>query len=136
MTEEKKTLLHEISVVLCRVYDKLAEEGQVSFPLTKEGMNKIDSVVKTVNANYFGFSRFFTQEEKATAYFCLIIKDHVVTDGNKRLATLWLQIYCDANQLKLEPKIPLDILAVSVENEKTLDIFSMVELVKRFLFPN
>lgn len=134
MTEERKTSLHEASVALCKVYDKLVEEGQVSFPLTNEGINKIDSIVKTVNANYFGFSRFRTDEDKAAAYFCLIIKDHPVTDGNKRLATLWLQVYCDIFKLVIDPEAQLDVLAVSVEKEKELDLFSLVSIVRKILF--
>lgn len=136
MIEEKRPSLHENSVALCRVYEKLVEEGQVSFPMTEEAINRIDSVVKTVNANYFGISRFLTQKDKAAAFFCLIIKDHVVTDGNKRLSTLWLQIYCDACGIQLDPKIPLDILAVSVEDEKELELYKLVSIVKNILFKN
>lgn len=134
MTEEKKTSLHETSVALCKVYEELVVLQQVSFSLTEEGINKIDSIVKTVNSKYFGFERFPTLEDKTAAYFCLIIKDHPVTDGNKRLATLWLQICCDTWQLKLNPTIPIDVLAVSVENQKNIVLYDLVGLVRSALF--
>jgi hypothetical protein len=53
MTEEKKQSLHVISITLCNAYEGLVRQGQVVFPLTDDGIDKIDSVVKTVNAEYF-----------------------------------------------------------------------------------
>ncbi len=134
MTEEKKQSLHEVSLLLCKTYEALVSAGQVSFSLHDEQINKIDSVVKTVHAGYYGNVRFPTVQEKASAYFVLIIKDHVVTDGNKRLATLWLQTYCDALGIPLEPSIPLDELAVSVESEKELPIFDLIQTIRIILF--
>jgi hypothetical protein len=134
MTEEKRSSLHETSVALCEVYGVLLANGQVTFPLTEEGVNKIDSIVKTVNANYFGVTRFRSRKERAAAYFCLIIKDHPVTDGNKRLATLWLQVYCDIFKLNLKPELTLDVLAVSVEKDKFFELSNLVTIVKFALF--
>lgn len=85
MIEERKKSLHPISVVLCEIYEVLASKGEISFALYDEQIDKIESVVKTAEASYFGVTRFPQPEEKAAAYFCLIIKDHPVTDGNKRL---------------------------------------------------
>jgi prophage maintenance system killer protein len=78
--------------------------------------------------------RFHDAETRAAAYFCLIIKDHVVTDGNKRLATLWLQIYTQALELSIRSQMGLDVLAVSVENEKTMTLEELVQAVKFILF--
>lgn len=134
MTEEKKKLLHEVSSLLCQAYNVLIENGHVSFPLHDEQIHKIDTVVKTVYADYFGHISYPTEKDRASAFFCLIIKDHVVTDGNKRLATMWLEIYCNTFSLKISNLIPLDELAVSVEAEKELTLQELVQTVKFILF--
>jgi len=134
MTEEKKQSLHEISKALCEVYNLLLERREVGFPLTDENIEKLDSAVKTVYSNYFGLERFPTHQEKAAAFFCLIIKDHVFTDCNKRTATLWLQVYSDVNNLSIQDTVPLDVLAVSVEKAGNLEIYNLVQLVTRILF--
>lgn len=135
MTEEKKKSLHVISGVLCEAYNLLVEAGQVNFQLHDENIHKIDSIVKTVYAEYFGHVRYPTDHDRAAAFFCLIIKDHPVTDGNKRLATLWLRLYCVTNKIEIDKRIAVDILAVSVEKEKRLSNEHLVPLVKEILFP-
>jgi len=90
----------------------------VQFPLHDEHREAIDSVVKTVNANYFGVQRFSAPVDRAVAYLCLIIKDHPVTDGNKRLAVLWFRIYCDIRKLKPNPSVAWDELAVAIEQSE------------------
>jgi len=135
MTEEKRKSLHRISELLCEAYNSLLRKGEVSFPLHDSHIDKIDSIVKTIHSSYFGVQRFKTAEEKAAAYFCLIIKGHPVTDGNKRLALLWFQIFCESFGIaaQVSPFIALDILAVAVEQAK-LDHYSLIELTKRILF--
>lgn len=134
MTEEKNTSLHPISALLCETYQKLVDKGEVSFPLHDAQIQKIDSVVKTVHANYFDFARYPLSEDIAAAYFTFIIKDHPVTDGNKRLAVLMLELCCIAFELTLSlPEgMTIDQLAVSVEQSH--DAHPPVEDVKRILF--
>lgn len=127
--------MHPISKVLCEAYRKLHEKGQVAFPLHKKQQDAIDGVVKTVNATYFDIERFSSPEDKAVAYLCFIIKNHPVTDGNKRLSILWFQVYCDVHNL--DPDITtyggLDILAVSIE-KSDLEMETLIEIVKSILF--
>ena len=134
MTEERKKLLHPTSEALAEVYKALYKKGEVSFPLHDEHLFKLDSIVKTVNAEYFGFVRFPTNEEKAAAYFCYIIKDHPVTDGNKRLAVLWLDVFCQAKGLHMQQIVSLDELAVSVEYDKEISLEEMIHTVRGLLF--
>ena len=101
MTEEKRKLLHPTSEILVNVYNLLVEQKEVSFPIYDRQIFALDSIVKTINAEYFGFVRFLTNEDKAAAYFCYIIKNHPVTDGNKRLAVLWLDVFANSLELKL-----------------------------------
>jgi len=110
--------MHQISELLCETYGELYRRGQVQFPLHDEHREAIDSVVKTVNANYFGVQRFSAPVDRAVAYLCLIIKDHPVTDGNKRLAVLWFRIYCDIRKLKPNPSVAWDELAVAIEQSE------------------
>ncbi len=135
MTEEKKTSLHPISIILCKIYNSLIDKGSVCFPLNDIQISNIDSIVKTAEAEYFGVVRFPTNELKAAAYFCFIIKDHAVTDGNKRMAVLFLQVFCDIVKIKinLQPHLTLDVLAVAVEQHPVFDD-ELIRVVEFLLF--
>ena len=126
--------MHPISKTLCKTYTELYNEGQVSFPLHDSQREAIDSVVKTVNANYFGIERFKTSQEKAVAYLCFIIKSHPVTDGNKRLAILWFEIFCEIYELKPDySEYSLDEIAVAIEKAE-LKMEEMLGIIKTILF--
>lgn len=107
--------MHPISALLCEAYDRLFVSGEVQFPLYDKQRAAIDTIVKTVNATYFGIVRFPTSERRAVAYLCYIIKNHPVTDGNKRLAVLWFEVYCEVQGLRPRQDIALDRLAISIE---------------------
>lgn len=128
--------MHPISELLCAIYNDLLDRREVSFPLTEENIRKMDSVVKTVNANYFGVERFPDPEIRAAAYLCLIIKDHPFTDGNKRTAVFFFQVYCEANKLVVDPfmNLSLDQIAVSIEKSKNLNNERLINLVRKLLF--
>ena len=68
MTEEKRKLLHPTSEALVQTYSLLFERKEVSFPIHERQVFALDSIVKTVNAEYFGFVRFPANEDKAAAY--------------------------------------------------------------------
>lgn len=116
MTEEKKQYIQQILSLLCSLYNKLYEEGKVAFPLAQMNLDKLESVVKTIEADYFGSERFPNSAQKAGAYFTLLIKSHSVSDGNKRLAVLFLEAFCQIKDLRVntERQPKLDELAVSV----------------------
>ncbi|PIR38610.1 MAG: hypothetical protein COV34_00845 [Candidatus Zambryskibacteria bacterium CG10_big_fil_rev_8_21_14_0_10_42_12] len=116
------------------MYSKLCEQESIRFPLYEKQRKAIDAVVKTVEGSWFGVTRFSASEEKAVAYLCFIIKDHPVTDGNKRLALLWFKIYCEVFELRpQEPEYGYDALAVGIEKTK-LEMDSLLEAVKLILF--
>ena len=125
--------MHPISEILCEVYSELFKQGQVSFPLQEIHRNNLDAVVKTVNATYFGVERFLSPEEKAVAYLYLLVKDHALVDGNKRMAIFWFSVYCRA--LQLEPQyadFALDQIAVAIEksdSEKMDETMSAVQII-------
>ena len=133
MTEEKRKSLHPTSEILVNAYNVLFERNEISFPIHDAQIFALDSIVKTVNAEYFGFTRFPTNEDRAAAYFCFIIKNHPVTDGNKRLAVLWLDTYSNSLGLKIN-QIKLDELAVGVEQVKDIEIEKLIEIIKAILF--
>lgn len=136
MTEEKKQSLQSTSRLLCEAYNTLLQNGEVSFEIQDEHADKLDTIVKTIEGTWFGFSHYPTIQDRAAAYMCFIIKDHPMTDGNKRLSVLFLEIYCKTNNLTIDiPKtLTLDQLAVSIENEKTMTIKNLSNLVKIILF--
>ena len=134
MTEEKRKSLHPTSEILVSTYNLLFERKEVSFPIHDRQILALDSIVKTVNAEYFGFVRFPTNKDRAAAYFCFIIKNHPVTDGNKRLAVLWLDIFSNTVGLEIKKYIKLDELAVGVEKEKGIEMERLIQTIKIILF--
>ncbi len=120
MTEVKKPSLHPISEDLCNKFKELAEREDIRFSLHGEQIDNLDSIVKTVYASYFGYIRYPSNKEKASAFFYYIIKRHPVVEGNKRLAVAWLEYYCIATELviTLPPDYTLDGLAVAVESSR------------------
>lgn len=135
MTEEKKQYIQSILDLLSNLYNELYANGKVSFPLSKINFDKLESVVKTVESSYFGKERFPTIKNKAAVYFCLLIKSHSMTDGNKRLALMFLVAFCEIHKLEISlPKhITLDVLAVTVA-EIDIDIDKVYFAVERMLF--
>jgi prophage maintenance system killer protein len=128
--------MHPISEILFEAYGVLRSKGQVSFELTEDNRRALDSVVKTVNGRYFGFERFPTPPDRAVAYLCLLIKRHALTDGNKRIALLWFQTYCNATALKpLEPDFGYDALAVAIEKTRPDDLDDLMAAIRAILFP-
>lgn len=66
-TGARKPYMHPISALLCEAYDRLFAGGEVQFPLHEKQRASIDTIVKTVNASYFGIVRFPTTEKRAIA---------------------------------------------------------------------
>jgi hypothetical protein len=78
-----------ISALLCETYDRLFAGGEVQFPLYDKQRAAIDTIVKTVNASYFGIVRFHTLQ--------------------------WFEVYCQVQGLRPRKDIALDQLAISIE---------------------
>jgi prophage maintenance system killer protein len=119
MIREKKIFRQLTSKDVCQIYELLHERKLVSFPLTKENENKIDSLVANIVNSHYGEEFYLSIEQKAIAYLYFIIKDHAFIDGNKRTAVLTFKILCDLNNLELKhPELALDSLAVFIERIK------------------
>ena len=56
-----------------------------------------------------------------------------MTDGNKRLAVLWFEICCTVEELHPNPPIPLDVLAIAIE-QSALPMHELVSAVAELLF--
>jgi prophage maintenance system killer protein len=128
--------MHPISRILCGVYDSLRDAGEVQFPLHQSHKDALDTVVKTVEAAYFGPARFATPQDQAAAYFYHLIKKHPVPDGNKRLAVLWVQIFCNALDVAIRPEASLDVLAVAVSRSRgdRYPDHVLIPVIKELLF--
>jgi prophage maintenance system killer protein len=113
--------MHPISEILCSVYKDLAAREGIRFPLQSIHQDRLDTIVHVVEGKFWDHEHFPTRKKRAAAYLCHLIKGHPVTEGNKRLAVLWLQIYCDAFELKADPLWSLDRLAVAIEAEDSVD---------------
>jgi death-on-curing protein len=136
MTKEKKKFLPLTSKDICEIYNLLHSEGVISFPLSADAPNKIDSLVSSITGSNFGIENYNTSHEKAVAYLYFIIKNHPFTDGNKRTAVLIFLVLCERNNLikKLE-NYDLDNLAVYLERQKA-DHQTIISEVAKVIFRN
>src|SRR3989344_4521966 len=136
MTQEKKTFQQLTSKGVCQIYELLLEDNLVSasFPLSPESIDKVDTIVASINNIYFDIERYITNEEKAVAYLYFIINDHPFTDGNKRTAVLSFKVVCDLNNIIPDPEIHLDALAVYIENKKVKDYQFFIKAIASLLF--
>ena len=116
MTKEKKKFLPLTSKDICEIYSLLHKEGVVSFPLSTDAPNKIDSLVANIIGSNFGIENYDSVEKKTVAYLYFLINNHTLTDGNKRTAVLVFLVLCDWNNLiKRLENYDLDSLAVYLE---------------------
>lgn len=112
----------------------LLKDGQVTFPIPPDAQKKAETITVSINSEYFGSEMYGSPEEKAVAYFYLIIKDHIFTDGNKRTAALCFLAVCKLNNLVYTQKFPLDEVAVFLEQNEEKDYHKMIRLVAVLLF--
>jgi prophage maintenance system killer protein len=107
----------------------------VSFPLTQEGMHKVDSLVANIVNIYFGQETYKTPEEKAVAYLYFLIKDHPFTDGNKRTASLAFSVICRINSIyPNHDEYPLDALSIFIEKITESDHQNVIRALSRAIF--
>jgi prophage maintenance system killer protein len=119
------------------VYELLLNRNLVSFPLTAETRNKVDSLVSNINSSYFDEEIYETTEEKAVAFLYFIIKDHPFIDGNKRTACLVFQVFCDINFIIPNFRnFTLDQLAVFIEKTQERDHQLLIKTIANLLFSN
>jgi len=136
MTQEKRTFQQVTSSAVCQTYVSLLANNFVSFPITQNSIEKVDTLVSNINAEYFGNKLYIKPEEKAVAYLYFIIKDHPFTDGNKRTAVLAFLVVCNINNLRPQLNgISLDALAVYIEKTHEPDPRKVIEAVTDLLFP-
>lgn len=135
MTKEEKQFRPIKSKDICEIYNLLNEEGLVSFPLTEEACNKLDSLVESINSKYFEREIYISKEEKVVTYLFFLIKNHPFVDGNKRTAILVFAILCSKNELR--PNLGdfgLDSLAVFIEKQQTNRHQEFIKALSTLLF--
>ena len=135
MMKEKNTFQPLNLKHVCLIYELLLERKLVSFPLTQEGENKIQSLVSSITSIYFGQEIYKTAEEKAVAYLYFLIKDHPFTDGNKRTACLTFETVCKLNGLQADYKdYSLDVVAIFIEKIQEPDHQMVIKIISDMLF--
>lgn len=119
---------------ICQIYDLLLTDKLISFGLNLESINKVDTLVSSINASYSGNESYITLEEKAVAYLYMIIKDHPFIDGNKRTAVLTFEVVCSLNNLVVSSEISMDEWAVFIEKIQEQDHHLVIRNIAKFLF--
>lgn len=135
MMPGKKKFLPLMSKDICEIYSLLHKRDFVSFPLTNEGENQIESLVANINNQYFGKEIYKSKKEKLVAYLYFIIKNHPFTDGNKRTAVLVFYVLCDLNGMN--PKyddFTMDEMAVFIEKSKPADHQLFIKQIAELVF--
>ncbi len=135
MMKGKKKFQPLTSENICEIYNLLYKEKLVSFPLTKEAINKIDATVANINGSNFGVKRYSTTQEKVVAYLFFLIKNHPFIDGNKRTATLAFLVLCRMNKLnRYLNGYSLDALAIFLEQIRNTDHQKVIKIVSKEIF--
>ena len=135
MIKGKKIYLPITSKNICHAYELLLANGLVSFPLTQEGVGKVEAIVANINNPYFGVEIYETIEEKAVAFLYFLIKDHPFIDGNKRTAILIFEVVCDLNDISPEfNDFKLDQLAVFIEKIKDNNHQEIIKNIAKIIF--
>jgi len=100
-------------------------------------------ILAAINQTYGRRQLYQSLEDKAAHLFYLIIKDHIFTDGNKRIAAFLLIIYLARNNYLLNSKGERKIndntlvaLALLVAESKPTQKEVMIELIKHFIGSN
>lgn len=110
---------------LAQEIHKEKDEPIPSFQASKS--NELDSCLKTPFTSYMGVLLYKGFIRKASMLFYLLCRNHVLVNGNKRLACLCLSWFCYKNHHNLE--IPQDefynlaketVLASEDDKAKTL----------------
>jgi len=135
MTKEKKKFQQLTSKNICEIYNVLYNEKLISFPITQEAENKIDSLVTSINGESFSVPHYVTVEEKVVAHLYFIINNHAFTDGNKRTAVLVFRVLCRKNNLVQKlGDYNLDALAIYMEQVKERDHHGVITELANILF--
>ena len=134
MMLEKKKFLPLTSENICEIYKLLHNEGLVSFPITSEASDKIDSLVQNIAGDSFSIPHYASTEEKVVAHLYFIIKNHAFIDGNKRTATLVFFVLCKINNLQVHSHFNLDALSVFIEQLRELDHQYVIKMLAENLF--
>ena len=135
MTKAKKIFQPLSSNEVCQVYESLLNRKLVSFPLTEEGRNKVESLVVNITNIYFGKEIYETNEQKAVAYLYFLIKDHPFTDGNKRTAILTFEVLCYMNGLQaIYTYHELESIPIFIEKIKEEDHQNVIRKLATLIF--
>ena len=133
--KEKKKFQPLTSKNVCQIYKLLHKSKLVSFPLTQDGIHKVDALVSNINSSYFGNEAYSTYEEKVVAYLYFLVKNHPFVDGNKRTASLSFEVICDLNDLSpYYDDFSLDELVVFIEKIQEQDHQSVIKSLAENLF--
>lgn len=116
-------------------YKTLRSNNLVSFEIPEDAIAKIESLVSTVNATYFGYTPYRSVELQAAACLYYIVKDHVFNDGNKRTAVLTVVTFCALNNVEiLLPQDSLDALVILIEETKEINSEEFIYKIAQVMF--
>ena len=116
-------------------YKTLRDNNFVLFDIPDDAFSKIESLVSTINANYYGYTPYGCVELQAAACLYYIVKDHVFNDGNKRTAVLTTVTFCAMNGVEITlPQDLLDALVVVIEDIKDQKSEAFIHTIAGVMF--
>jgi len=93
---------------------------------------KLESCLKMPFQEIFGTKLYPDFIDKASILFYLLIKNHPLQNGNKRMACLSLAYFCEINDKELTIN-PTDFYELALNTAKSSDKDSCIEVINKTL---
>jgi len=124
------------------IIDRIAQDFPQDTLFGHDPTGKLDGTISAIYLGFGGYDIYPTVESKAANLLYLVVKDHALSDGNKRSAAALFVTFLDRNELLLDntgqPRFSNNALAaltlmvaMSDPSEKAL----MVALIEKMISP-
>lgn len=108
------------------------------YDLNENNIKKIASALEIPSASFFGHEKYKTLEEKTSALFYLVIKNHAFPNGNKRTAIILSLLFLMKNGywLKLSQdalyRLAIDVASIK-DRHHDKNIKKIEKIIKPFI---
>ena len=97
----KYLVIEDYETIVNQLIEAKQEFSEDIPPFHTRYEGKLESIIAQVQAEYFGEELYKTLEEKASILFYLIIKNHPLLNGNKRVAVMAYFVFLAMNSEEL-----------------------------------
>lgn len=112
---------------------ELKKKGEASDLFASERDGSFQGILKTIYQTFGGAELYPSLEEKASHLLYFIIKDHPLTDGNKRTAAFLFVLFLKLNKMNMPNESGLVVLALLIAESDPNDKENMIALVTNLI---